>query len=384
MTAAVREFPPGPTLADVLPSALSALGVRAGRARVGLEPTARVVVLVIDGLGWGALGRNAELAPFLTQLTGGPIAAGFPTTTAASLASIGTGRRSGGHGLTGYTAYVTDPGDAPTVVNWLRWRPVSGGGDLRDSLVPELVQPRPTQLEQATAAGVYVATVSGSAFAGSGLTRAVLRGGSYAGTVSAADVVAVAAEQAGAADRTLTYCYLHELDLVGHVRGPDTESWRVQLGLLDTVVAQLARRLPAGTTLMVTADHGMVDVPDAERVDYDAEPELAAGVVALAGEPRARYVHVEPGAADDVRAAWLARLGPEWMVLSRDEAIDAGWFGPEVTETARGRIGDLLAVPTGAGAVVQRRTEPGLSTLRGLHGALTDEELWVPLLIHRT
>ncbi|MDP9435045.1 MAG: alkaline phosphatase family protein, partial [Actinomycetota bacterium] len=217
-------------------------------------------------------------------------------------------------------------------------------------------------------------------FAGSGLTRAVLRGGTWAGAVTPGDTVAQAVEGSRRGERSLVYCYTPDLDLTGHVRGVGSEAWHSQLRLVDRFAEELATALPAGTTLLVTADHGMVDVADDDRVDFDSTPALQDGVAALAGEPRARHVHVRPSAQDDVQAAWVGLLGDRMWVGPGEQALAAGLLGPVVTPEARRRVGDVVAVATGPVAVVRRRVEPMFSGLRGQHGALTDDELLVPLL----
>lgn len=365
-------------LADVLPSVLAALGVDGEPNVLGLDPVQRVVVLLVDGLGWTALQANPQAAPYLSSLPGRALTAGFPATTVTSLASLGTGLTPGEHAMTGYSSYVEDVG---TAVNWLAWRPVGAAGDLRDTLVPEVVQPRPTAFERAAAAGVAVSTVIPGQFDGSGLTRAVLRGGRFAGCIASGDVAARAADCADRGHRSLVYAYTSDLDLVGHVRGPASDAWLAQLAMVDALAAQLAQRLPPGTALLVTGDHGMVEVPGDAKVDLDDDEELRAGVSAVAGEPRARYVHVRPGAADDVLATWRGRLGDVMWVLPRDEAIAAGLFGPVVSTDARARIGDVVALAHAPVGLVQRRRESTLSSLVGQHGSLTDEELLVPLLV---
>ena len=95
----------------------------------------------------------------------------------------------------------------------------------------------------------------------------------------------------------LIYCYYSELDLIGHVHGCRSEAWRLQLELIDAGARLLADRLPPGTRLLVTADHGMLDVPEAAKIDYDSEPALQEGVELLAGEGRVRYLHVAPGSS---------------------------------------------------------------------------------------
>jgi hypothetical protein len=368
------------TLADVGTSLLAALGVPDEIDRFGIGSTARACVFLVDGLGWMQLQRHADVAPFLTSLVSRPIPAGFPATTVASLSSLGTGLATGEHGLTGYTSYVEE---VDAVVNWLAWRSVGAGDDLRDRVVPEVVQPRPTVWERAAAAGVATSICTFDNFAGSGLTRAVLRGGRWGGTLAEGDAVARAVEASSLGFRSLVYVYVSALDLVGHMRGPDTESWREQLAVVDRLAERLAAGLPPETTLVVTADHGMVHVPEDAKVDADTVPQLRDGVVALAGEPRARYVHCVAGAAADVAAAWTSVLGDGWWVGSRDEAVDAGLFGPSVSPAAARRIGDVVAVSLGSAGVVERRRLPRLAAMPGQHGSVTDEELLVPLLVSR-
>jgi predicted AlkP superfamily pyrophosphatase or phosphodiesterase len=365
------------SLADLLPSAMAALGVPDQPNPLNLPESGCIVVLLVDGLGWRLLRRYAEHAPFLSGLSGRPLTAGFPTTTATSLASLGTGLPSGEHGLTGYTSLVGEVGE---VINWLRWQVAPSGANLLGRLAPEQLQPIPTAFQRAEQAGVAVSVVSSYGFRDSGLTRAVLRGGSYLPVFTAADTATTVAAAARTDRPSLIYCYNSELDLIGHGRGCHSEAWRLQLTLIDRAAELLAERLPDGARLLVTADHGMVDVPEPDKVDYDAEPELSDGVEAIAGEARVRYLHVAGGRLAGVRQAWQDRLAGSFAVLTKDEAIDRGWFGPVVSPTARERIGDLVVLATGPGAVVRRRAEQRLSAMIGQHGALTEDELLVPLL----
>lgn len=364
-------------LSDLLPSVLAAQGVPGEPRVLDLPELSRVVVLLVDGMGWELLRRHPEVTPFLSSLTGRPLTAGFPTTTATSLASLGTGLTPGEHGLTGYTSWVPEVGET---VSWLGWTPVGRGTDLRERLVPEELQPQPTVFERAAHAGIEVTQAAAVDFVGSGLTRAVLRGAHFPGTVTLGDALAQAVDGVRRGPRSLVYCYVGELDLVGHVRGPESAAWRAQLRLVDQFAELLAARLPDDATMLVTADHGMVRVGEDAKVDADAVPVLRDGVAALAGEPRARHVHAVPGAARDVLATWTDVLGERMWVGSGDEAVAAGLFGPVVTPTARARIGDVVAISRGEVAVVRRRVEERMSALVGHHGALTLDELLVPLL----
>ena len=120
--------------ASFLSSVLAAMEVPGFDARIVL-PTGigSACVLLIDGLGAELLDRHADDAPVLSGLRGDTLQVGFPSTTVASLASIGTGCRSGAHGMVGYTFRMPGAG----VVNPLRWRPHPWGEDLRE-VVPGL------------------------------------------------------------------------------------------------------------------------------------------------------------------------------------------------------------------------------------------------------
>lgn len=364
-------------LSDLLPSVLTSLGVPGERAPLQLPATSRAVLLLVDGLGLRLLERHPDAAPFLTSLARRTLTTGFPSTTVTSLASIGTGLTPGEHGLPGYTSWVEEVDDT---VAWLTWTSGAGRQDLREPLVPEQVQPHPPAFERATADGVAVTVAAPAAFEGSGLTRAVLRGGSYRGAVTPGDAIAQAVAGSRLGARSLVYCYTPDLDTTGHVRGVSSDAWLSQLRLLDRFTEELATRLPAGTALHVTGDHGMVDVPEQARVDVDTTPVLRHGVSTLAGEPRARHVHCHPGAADDVLATWSAELGDRMWVGSRESAVTAGLFGPRVSDAAWDRIGDVVAIATGEVAVVRSAAEQFMTRLVGHHGALTDDERLVPLL----
>jgi hypothetical protein len=126
----------------------------------------------------------------------------------------------------------------------------------------------------------------------------------------------------------------------------------------------------------------MVDIGPEDKLDIDAVPELRAGLALLGGEPRARHLYAQPGAAADVLATWREVLGDRAWVLSRDEAIKEGWFGP-VDDRMAARIGDVVAAPAGSLALVALQAEPRESALLGMHGSLTSSEQLVPSLVFR-
>ncbi len=377
----VRPRYGGGSLADVLPSVLAVFGVPGAvdlpGLRQALDGVRSVVVLLVDGLGHRLLPLAAPVAPTLADVLAGrlgtlsAITAGFPSTTPTSLASIGTGAPPGRHGLLGFTVNV--PGTS-RVLNHIEW---TGDPD------PLRWQPLSTQFDRAAAAGVTTTVVSRASFAGSGLTVAACRGARFRAAANSAELVAQVSAALAEPPPSLVYAYHPDLDRAGHLFGVDSPQWRAEISDVDTMLARLAGALPPGAALIVMADHGQLDVPPEARFDMDADPRLRAGVRIVAGEPRVRYLHTEPGAAPDVIATWRGVLGDAAWVVSRDEAVAAGWFGP-VPEAHLARVGDVVAACHDRHVVLATKTEPPLvSSLIAYHGSYTAEEMLVPLLILR-
>ncbi len=359
------------TLADLSESLLASAGVPGAQNTLGLPGASRVCLLVVDGLGWELLASHREAAPFLSGLAmrGTRLTAGFPATTVTSLGSLGTGLPPGRHGLLGYQVRV--PG-SDRLLNALRW----------DKAVdPVRWQPSPTVFERAAAAGIAAYRIAAGAFRHSGLSAAAMRGADYRAADTPGALVARTAAALEEGPRAFAMVYTGDLDATGHACGCESPAWNFQLGHVDRLAEQLAGAVPDGTALHVTADHGMVDVPADARIDVDARPQLRAGVALLGGEPRARHVYARPGAAADAQAAWQETLGESSWVVSREQAIDEGWFGP-VDMRVAARIGDFVAAPRGLTAVIATAAEPRESALVGLHGSVTPADQLVPLLTH--
>lgn len=374
------------SLAEVLPSMLTALGVPSARTRpsadlvapseLELPPVRAAALLLVDGLGAELLREHAADAPFLAGLPdAGPLTVGFPSSTSISLASLGTGAPPGAHGMVGISFRAGDE-----LLDSLRWTThgVGHGSDLREAQPPEQVQPLSTAFERAVADGVEVTVVSQRQFRGSGLTRAALRGGRFRGTFALGDLAAEMIEAVSGPGRRLCYGYHAELDGLGHLHGPGSLPWRLQLSEIDRLASLIAGHLPAGTLLAVTGDHGMVRVN--RTFDADHDPDLRRDVLMLGGDARARHVYARPGAAGDVLATWRAVLGDAAWVVPREEAVAQGWFGG-VAASMLPRIGDVVVAARGSAAVIRTAAEPVISALPGQHGSLTSAEQLVPLLV---
>ena len=366
------------SLADVMPSVLACLGVPGAHDALHLESVLHdvrtVVVLLLDGFGHALLPQARPWAPTLTSLADGApvLTAGFPTTTPVSLTTLGTGAPPGAHGVLGF--FLRVPG-SDQIVNHIRWH---------DDPNPLRWQPLATQFDRARAAGVAPYVVSRPEYDGTGLSRAAFRGSRYVpapGIELTAELVIETARVSRG--RTLIYTYDPSVDSSGHVYGVGSVPWRRAVADVDHLATILLERLPRHSALVVTADHGQLNVPAENRFDLDTDPRLRAGVEVVAGEARVRYLHTAPGARDDVIAAWQSVLGSAAIVVSRDQAVAEGWFGP-VPEAHLQRVGDVVAMCTGDHVVLATKTDPpSVANFVGFHGSATPAEMYIPMLVGR-
>lgn len=359
-----------PSLADVLTGALDAI---VGQPHaLALPRVARSAVVLVDGLGAASLRARAghgrrilAAAPSRRDV----IDAGFPTTTAAALATLTTGLSAGEHGLVSYSALdrVND-----RVVNQLR-----GWDALAD---PRVWQPHPTVFERAATLGIEPVVVGAERYRETGFTDAVLRGARFEAHRSVADRIDAAVDLLRQPGDRLVYVYVPELDQAGHAEGWSSESWTRRLDELDAALAVFDRGLDTRAGVLLTADHGMIDVPPHRRLVIDANDPRWRGVRHVAGEPRCLHLAVdEPERTAEVRDRWREAEGDRAWVVSREEAIAAGWFGTVIDEVAP-RIGDVIVAARAEVAYYDERVASASAlAMVGQHGSFSDAERRVPL-----
>jgi hypothetical protein len=335
------------------------------------EPARRasqVVLLLLDGLGWRQLEERRDLAPVMSGMTGGPITSVIPTTTATALTSISLGVAPAAHGVVGYRVQVAGP-SGPEVMNVLRWRTRSG--DARPFVPPGSFQPA------AAFAGRGVPVVTRAEFLATGFTAAHLQGTRQIGWMLPSSLV-VEVGRLLTTGEPFVYAYYDGIDKVAHVHGFG-DHYDAEVAFADRLVADLATRLPAGAALVVTADHGQVEVGRAVRT---LERDVMAEVDLISGEGRFRWLHAPPGRAGALAEVTRRHYGHEAWIWTADELDDGGFFGGSLTSTARRRLGDVAVVPWAPVAYLDPN-DPADASLVCRHGSLTDAEMLVPLLAGR-
>lgn len=384
-----------PTTSLVTNAQATQAAKRLGLDQLG-DAQAPIVMVLVDGLGWQMLRERAGHTPNLRRLLADSdyLHTCAPSTTAAALTTLATGVYPGAHAMVGYA--VRDP----LLRGHLGAGHVPGPGDVFDLITfknsshdPLTWQSVPTLIERANAkanagCGPQLGAVSigRSKFAGSGLSLAAWRGFKHIG-VDALDQRPYQAYRAIKEGAKLVYLYVGELDHAGHNHGWHSDKWLEALEALDAMVGQLFRRLPAGTRIVLTADHGMVDTDRHHRIDLAKEKELAKDVVAVAGESRFLQLYVPDDVAveNSGREELAQSVAKRWAEFLGDRAIWVGTdpaplMGP-LSPGARAAVGDVLVALNDNWTVVDSRVQSFHATqLIGVHGSLTPVELEVPLI----
>lgn len=353
----------GACLTSIVPSLLSADPAARDWMPEPVREAPQVVLLVLDGLGWEQLQAGAALAPVLASMVGGSITSVAPTTTATALTSISTGLAPAEHGVVGYRVRV----GSREVLNVLRWR--TGSGDARSVIDPVSFQPHPPF--GATSPPV----VTKAEFADTGFTSAHLAATRLNGWRLPSGLV-VEVRRLLREGEPFVYAYYDGIDKVAHDRGFG-EYYDAELASVDRLVGDLAAVLPPGAALVVTSDHGQVEV---EGPGIALAPELAADVDMQSGEGRFRWLHARPGTAGRMAATAADLYGDVAWVRTRQEAVDEGWFGGTPSAEIQHRLGDVALVPFEPVAFLDPM-DTGESRLICRHGSLTSAEVLVPLLV---
>ncbi|MDO5661890.1 MAG: alkaline phosphatase family protein [Brachybacterium sp.] len=354
-------------LADLMPPA--------GAAPI----SGRDVVLLLDGLGTHLLAEHRSLTPTLRRLEGETqsLRTVAPSTTSTALVSLLTGEPALAHGVLGYTTIDRRPAGARAL------NQLTGAEDAD----PMAWMPLPTLGERTARRCVHVGP---SAHENSHLTRLAYRGWGFVGhrrVSERVDAIRLAVKKAG--QDGLVYVHVADVDHAGHRYGVDSDAWRTALGEVDVLLATLLRRLPPGTRVHITADHGMIDTSPAHTVDLADHPSLRERIAVHAGEPRAAMLATAAGQDPAELAGDLAELmGDRALVLQRSQVLAAGLLGPlDVVpeERVMGRLPDVLVLGRGRWVLDDSTTRRAdHSPQVGVHGSLTAAESLVPHLVMQT
>lgn len=338
---------------------------------LSLAPKHSYVVILVDGLGVANIKAAGGHSSFLNQkLTSSKsLFSGFPTTTATSLASFATGKQSGEHAFIGYRVYDRKLLKAINLLN-----------DLGTELAPTRYQDIETISEQALRLGKRVLTIAPGEYEGSGFTQATMPAAQYKPAKSFEERFEIASLEL-TKPGTLIYLYVPELDQLAHRFGTNSQKWLNTIEELDSVIARFVQSIPKSAGAILTADHGVIDVPKTGHVYLD-EYESMKNVVMIGGDPRVGFAYFSSSVdLKQQRAKIEAELGTLVDVVSILELVETGWYQP-LSSAAQNVAPDLILLPKADRVIYHRDfAKPKSLEMIGQHGGMSKAEWEVPLLV---
>ncbi|MFT5721642.1 MAG: hypothetical protein ACI9W6_001958 [Motiliproteus sp.] len=347
---------------------------RLAEARCQQRP---VALLVIDGLGYQFLQQFPESA--LARHCVQRLTSVFPTTTATAVTALALGVPAQQHGITGWFTYLRELGG---VVAPLPFMPRGGGSyyaDLgvsasaivdADPLLPRLQ--RPVQVSSPN----YISDSSFSRALYGSSNRAP-----HQNLTQFFEQLSVGLQRRGA---PLVWGYWTELDALAHEYGSQSREVIEHFNEIDRRFEQWIATLAGQDALiLVTADHGLIDVADEQQLQLEQHPELQALLrLPLCGEPRAAFCYLRPGAQNDFEQYFAQYFGALFEVVASEQLLQQQLFGRgEPSPRLRDRIGDFTVLAKQQAIIKDRLLQERPFSQRAVHGGLSAEELYVPLVM---
>jgi len=338
-----------------------------------------LVFVLADGLGMNLI-RRLPPDSFLASHLRLPILATCPSTTACALTSVATGQFPAKHGVTGWFTHIPELKVTATILPFVdRF----GGKSLSDrGLKVEDVIPAAPLLPRMrhTPYSLTPSYISDTAY------NRFARGGTGGeGYKTIPDAVRQVVEHVKtAAGPSYSHLYIPDIDTLCHHVGVAHDDVVPLVQHIDAELRRLADKLAGRARIIVSADHGLIDVPKRDQaLLFAGDPLLELLEAPPSGDARMPIFHLKPGAADAFRQLFQDRFGEQFALIEPAEAERLHLFGPSpLAPAVRRRFGDFIAFPFRPATIGYHPPDkpPGHLFL-AVHGGLSPEEMWVPLSV---
>ena len=318
------------------------------------------LLLIVDGLGASQL--NHPNANTLRKCYRATLKAPFPTTTPVGLSSLSTAMTPLQHGVIGYHQYLPH---LRRVVNLKHWTDQSG--QRLDIDLTHLL-PSPNLWERLSMNNVSARVYLPEDLIDSPLSRMLFRGADKREYRSSADISL--SRSGPPSTRALTVVYSPGLDSAAHACGQQSQAYSQAMNTIAHMWKQLCRRLPSGTTLVGTADHGHCDIFGDSVI---ALGEDSMDGLSWSGDWRTLML-TGPNATNQA-AKIASQTGAEQVSTQQLRR----WLGqgkphPELHR----RLPDTTLIASPGTALYPPGTQ---CTIIGHHGGTTPAEILIPLLV---
>ena len=330
-----------------------------------LNAVSSAIVVMIDGLGYENLLHNSG---FMRNHLGENDFAhcGFPSTTTSSIASFSTGVEASEHGLFGYSIFNRSTEETVNLLSGL---------DKYSVLEYARVEPISAR------SSVKVHAVTLEEYAETGFTAATMAGARHHFAPQFEQRLELARSIANSEPGSLVYVYIPELDKEAHRSGVGGSNWAQLFADVDRAIQMTVSKLGSSNGLLVTGDHGIVDVASSNHIFLDDYPGLTARLQNVCGDPRATYIYLnDPDEVNAAKNQLCEFLRGRALVVEPRELVDQGYWSQSLLDEDD-LIPDLVLIATDDIAIFHRQFSKATSMkMVGHHGSITETEIKVPVL----
>jgi len=337
-----------------------------------------LIFILLDGLGMNLV-RRLPAESFLVSALKRELHATCPSTTACALTTVATAAYPERHGVAGWFTYLPEIGitmaSLPFIDRFTGESLTRRGLTVQDVLPLPPICPKMTH-RPLTIVPAHIAHTPYNLY-----SRGDTPGFEYQSIAEGVDRII---ERLGEDGASYTHLYLPEIDSICHKRGVEHHEVAPLVMQIDAELGRLAEAAAGRARIVVTADHGLIDVPRADQtLLFDKDPLLELLAVPPTGDARLPIFHVREGKREAFVAAFAERFDPCIALLGTDEAGRMGLFGPAgFSPSVRRRFGDFVGIAYRPATLAYHPPDKPVGELfKAVHAGLSPQEMQIPLCV---
>jgi hypothetical protein len=368
----------------------------------GITPSkpVNVILFLLDGFGYNQWIQYMERYVFLKTISEKgiviPLTSVFPSTTASSLTTIHSGLTPQEHGLLEWWVYFEE---IDRIIQTLPFKPIYSKDQdelLNKGVNPGILFSGRTLYEDLNRVGISSFAFINEAYKETAYSKLVFEGCEIVPYKSGSNLMTVLRNKLTDVSTPVYFnVYWSLIDNAAHEYGVHSERYLDELDLIFNLLQEeflnkLSPQTAENTMIMVTADHGHINVNPEETIYLNHFPEVVNNFrvgqseekILPWGSPRDVYIAVDDTKRDYVLSFLTKTLESRAMVISTEDALEQSLFGHgTLHKQFRSRIGDILILPKDNYTVWYEHIEGNKFTLSGMHGGLYPDEMLIPFVI---
>lgn len=320
-----------------------------------------VVVMLFDGMGDAIIKRNLNSQSFFSRNQRGVISSVFPPTTTAATTTMVSGLSPIEHGWLGWTLHFEDINKNVCLFPNIEYLTDEKAAEFDVATKYLGYKSVFEKIEEGSCGRVKASNVSAySDFKADSVDRIC-------------DIVQELCEDE---QRRYIYTYYKNPDFKMHEYGVGHEIVRKEMEYIECKVNELCDKLN-DTLVIVTADHGLIDIEWKNLRDYPDIWDCLSDVPTV--EARALTFFVKEGREEEFENAFNKHFSNDYELMTKERALSFGIFGNGTPHPMVDRVlGEYIAVALGKTTINVSDKPPFFVAT---HAGTTPEEYDVPFIV---